>query len=238
MKTIGLLGGMTYYSTVLYYTQINARIHGARGGSNAASIILHSFDFGEMGALLAAGSWDAVATKFIGAAQHMKAAGAQGIAIGCNMGHAVAKELGAGVGLPVLHIADFTAQAVRERGWKKVALVATKSTMEGDFISGPLRAQARVEVLVPNQADRDAIDHILFNELALGGVVKRETKEKIKRIVNDLIDQGAEGIVLACTDLQFAINPEEVSVPVLDTLELHTTGLADWALDEGERGAH
>jgi aspartate racemase len=231
MKTIGLLGGMTYRSTLLYYSQINAHIQGARGSPHAASIVLHSFDFGEISAFIKSGDWDAVAARFGSAAQHMKAAGAHGVAIGCNVGHRVAGEVEASSGLPVLHIAEFAARAVRERGLRRVALLGTREAIEGDFIRGPLSERADVEVLVPGSADTDTIDGLIFGELG-GGVVTEATRVLMARVVHELVQRGAEGVVLACTDLQFVIKPESVSVPIFDTLELHAKGLADWALED------
>jgi aspartate racemase len=229
MRTIGILGGMTYHSTILYYSQINAHVQRTKGGVNAASLILHSFNFANISALFAGNQWDAVASNFIDTAKHMKAAGAGAIAIGCNIGHKVAEKVEDGVGLPVLHIAEFTAQSVREKNLKKVGLLATKAAMDGDFISGPLSERAGVEVLVPAVEDRASIDAAIFQELALGSV-SAETKSLMERVVHELVDQGAEGVVLACTDLQFVLKPENVSVPLFDTLELHAKGLAEWAI--------
>ena len=229
MRTLGLLGGMTYHSTILYYSQINAHIQRVRGGTHAANLILHSFNFAEISALFAAGHWDTVSRKFIDAAGHMKAAGATGIVIGCNIGHKVAPEVENGVGLPVLHIADFTAQAVKEKGLRKVALLATRTAMEAGFIKDRLAEVAGVEILVPEKKDRDAMDEAIFKELG-AGVVTEDTKVMMSRVVDELVQKGAEGVILACTDLQFVLKPEHISVPVFDTLELHTRGIAEWAL--------
>src|SRR3569833_215645 len=230
MKTIGLLGGMTYHSTLLYYAKINARVQERLGGNHAASMILHSFDFAEMATLFGAKRWADAAMKFTDAGKHMKDAGAEGIAIGCNIGHRVAPDIETSIGLPVLHIATFTARAVREQKLGTIALLATRSAMEEDFFSRPLREQAGVKVLVPETADREAIDRAIFTELGTGSVTQ-ETKEMMTRVVNDLVRKGAEGVVLACTDLQMVLKPEDVSVPLLDTLEMHAAGLADWALE-------
>lgn len=220
---------MTYHSTILYYSQINAHIQRVRGGTQAASLVLHSFNFADISALFAAGRWDTVAHRFIDAARHMKAAGVTGIAIGCNIGHKVAKEVEDGVGLPVLHIASFTAQALKEQRLQKVALLATRTAMEAGFIKDPLANAAGVEVLVPEKSDRDAMDEAIFKELG-AGIVTENTKALMFRVLDELIQKGAEAVVLACTDLQFVLKPEDISVPVFDTLELHTKGLAEWAM--------
>lgn len=231
MKTLGILGGMTPHSTIIYYRSLNEHIQRALGGNNSASLILNSFNFAEMSALFAANRWDTAAAKFIDAAKHMKAGGAQGIAIGCNIGHKVAREVEAGAQLPVLHIAEYTARAVREKGLSKVALLATRAATEGDFIKAPLGELAGVEVLIPDKADVDAIDAVIFGELG-SGVVTKEITTMMQRVVNELVEKGAQGVVLACTDLQFVLTPENVSVPVFDTLELHVKGLAEWMLED------
>ncbi|KUI70637.1 Uncharacterized protein YgeA [Cytospora mali] len=229
MKTIGFLGGMTYHSTALYYSLINKHIQSALGGSSSAELIMHSFNHAETAELFAAGRWDAVADKFTTAARHLKAAGAEGLAIGCNIGHKVAGEVEEGAGLPVLHIADFTAREVRARGLGKVALLATRTAMEDGFIKGRLSEKAGVEVLIPNQEERMAIDRAVFEELG-AGIVADETKKLMAGVVERLVGQGAQAVVLACTDLQFVLKQEDVAVPVLDTMELHAKGLAEWSL--------
>lgn len=231
MKTIGFLGGMTYHSTTLYYSLINGHIQRTLGGSASASLIMHSFNHAETAALFSVNNWGAVADKFIDATKHLKAAGAQGVAIGCNIGHKVAEQVEAGAGLPVLHIADFAAKAVKERGLKKVALLATRTAMEDDFIKGRLSEKAGVEVLIPGQEERIAINKAVFDELG-AGIVTQETKTLMAGVVERLVQQGAEGVVLACTDLQFVLKQEDVAVPVLDTMEIHAKGLADWSLAE------
>lgn len=231
MKTIGFLGGMTYHSTALYYTLINGHIQRSLGGSASASLIMHSFNHAETAALFSAGDWDTVSHKFILATKNLKAAGAQGVAIGCNIGHKVAEQVEAGAGVPVLHIADFTASAIQERGLSKVALLATRTAMEDEFIKGRLSEKAGVEVLIPEEDERIAINAAVFEELG-AGIVTEKTKRLMRDVVGKLVQQGAQGVVLACTDLQFVLKQEDVSVPVLDTMEIHAKGLADWSLSD------
>lgn len=231
MKTIGFLGGMTYHSTALYYSMINGHIQRKLGGSASASLIMHSFNHAETAALFTAGRWDAVADKFVAAATNMNSSGAQGVAIGCNIGHKVAEELETRSGLPVLHIADFTANALKKRSWAKVALLATQTAMEDDFIKGRLSEKAGVEVLIPERADRIAINTAVFEELG-AGIVTDKTKTMMISVVEKLVKEGAQGVILACTDLQFVLKQEDVAVPLLDTMELHAEGLANWSLAE------
>lgn len=230
MKTIGFLGGMTYHSTALYYTLINKHIHQALGGSASASLIMHSFNHAETAALFSANSWDAVADKFTTASRHLRAAGADGIAIGCNIGHKVAEQVEQGSGLPVLHIADFAAEDVRRRGLGRVALLATRTAMEDGFIKERLMEKAPgVEVMVPDEGERIGINDAVFKELC-AGIVTDKTKALMAGVVARLVGQGAEGVVLACTDLQFVLKQEDVGIPLLDTMELHAKGLSDWSL--------
>lgn len=229
MKTLGFLGGMTYHSTALYYTLINGHIQRTLAGSASASLIMHSFNHAEIATLFTAGKWDAVAQKFIQAIKNLKAAGAEGVAIGCNIGHKVAGQVESGAGLPVLHIADFTAAEIKARNLSKIALLATRAAMEDDFIKGRLQDKAGVEVLIPEQNERIAIDTAVFEELG-AGIASEQTKQLMRDVVASLVKQGAQGVVLACTDLQFVLKPEDVSVLVLDTMELHAKGLADWSL--------
>lgn len=232
MRTIGFLGGMSYHSTILYYSQINAHVQRRLGSPHAASLILRSFNFGDVAPLFTSNDWPAITSKFISAARDMKAAGAQGLAIGCNIGHRVAAEVEAGAGLPVVHIADGTARAVREHRLKRVGLLATKAAMEEGFIKGPLMQRGGLDdILVPERSDRDKMDHVIFQELS-GGNPSHETKQWMNRLVHKLIDRGAEGLVLACTDLQFVVSPKAHGIPVFDTLELHAKELAEWAMRE------
>ena len=232
MKTIGFLGSMSYHSTILYYRSINAHVQRKLGSPHAASLILRSFNYADVALLFTANKWPAIASKFIAAGNDMKASGAQGLAIGCNIGHRVATEVSDGTGLPVLHIADAVASAVGAHKLKKVGLLATRAVMEDEFIKTPLRVDTGVkEVLVPGLKDRERMDEVIFSELA-GGQVSDATRIWMNALVKDLVDQGAEGIVLACTDLQFVIEPQQVEVPVFDTLELHAKYLAEWSIKD------
>ncbi|KAK2597280.1 hypothetical protein N8I77_013140 [Diaporthe amygdali] len=231
MKTLGLLGGMSYHSTALYYTSINTHVQRKLGGLASASLILHSFNHAETSALFTAGRWDLAADKFITASKNLKLAGAQGIGIGCNIGHKVASQVEAEVGLPLLHIADSAADEIKKRGLSKIGLLATKTVMEEDFIKGRLSEKAGVEVLIPDEDERIAVDKAVFEELC-AGIFKDETKTKIAGIVDRLIKKGAQVVVLACTELQFVVKAKDVTVPLLDTMELHAKGLADFVLSE------
>ncbi|CAM1504865.1 Fc.00g024560.m01.CDS01 [Cosmosporella sp. VM-42] len=230
MKTIGFLGGMSYHSTILYYRHINAHVQRKLGSPHAASLILRSFNFADIAPLFTANKWPAIASRFIEAGNDMKASGAQALAIGCNIGHRVAAEVSDGTGLPVLHIADAVASLLGAHKMKKVGLLATRAVMEDEFIKTPLREDAGVEeVLVPGIKDRERLDRAIFTELASGEATDA-TKTWMNGLVKELVDRGAEGIVLACTDLQFVIEPQQAGVPVFDTLELHAKYVVEWSM--------
>lgn len=229
MKTLGFLGGMSYHSTALYYTSINGHVQRALGGAASAPMIMHSFNHAETSALFTAGQWHAAADKFIAASKHLKGAGAQGLAIGCNIGHKVAGQVEAEGGLPLLHIADATAAEIKRRGLSKIGLLATSTVMEDDFIKGRLSQKAGVEVSIPDQEARLAMDKAIFEELG-AGIFRDETRAEIAGVVDGLVKNGAQVIVLACTELQFIVKAEDVTVPLLDTMELHAKGIADWVL--------
>lgn len=230
MKTIGLLGGMSYHATILYYRHINAHIQRRLGSPQAASLILHSFNYADVNPLFTSGRWSDIASKFIQAGTHLKSSGAQGLVIGCNIGHKVAPEVEAAVGLPVLHIADATARGLAAHGIKKAGLLGTRPVMEQDFIQARLASRAGVgELVVPDRGDWDAMNELVFGELA-AGTVTDGTRQWMRSLVQDLRGKGAEGIVLACTEFQFTVNAEEAGVPLFDTLELHAQYAADWAM--------
>lgn len=229
MKTLGFLGGMSYHSTAIYYTSINGHVQRALGGAASAPMIMHSFNHAETSAIFTAGRWDAAADKFIAASKHLKSAGAQGLAIGCNIGHKVAGRVEAEGDLPLLHIADASAAEIKQRGLSKIGLLATRTVMEDDFIKGRLSEKAGVEVLIPDQEERQAMDKAIFEELG-AGLFLDETKVKIAGVVDRLINNGAQVILLACTELQFIVKAEDVTVPLLDTMELHAKEIADWVL--------
>ena len=230
MKTLGLLGGMTYHATLLYYAQINATVQARLGGSHSAKIALHSFDHQEMQDLFKSGQWTKVSEILVKAALGLKNSGADAIMICCNIAHKVADQVEAATGLPFLHIIDFTGEAIVNKGLKKVALLGTKPVMEEDFIIGRLSKRYDLDVLVPSQQDQVAINDVIFGDLGKK-LVTDHTKKLFFDVVADMVRKGAEGIILACTELQFVLKPDEVSVPLFDTVELHAKGAAEWALD-------
>lgn len=232
MRTLGLLGGMTYHATLLYYEQINRHIQSKLGGSHSASLLLQSFDFAEMSHLFVSGQWDDAAKKLSTAAKNLGLGGAQAIVMCVNTGHKVADAVERESGLPVLHIIDFTGEAIQAKGLTKVALLGTRPVMEEDFIIGRLSTKFNMEVIVPEKQRRDAIHNVIFGDLGQK-IVTEDTKKLFLDVVQEMREEGAQGIVLACTELQFVIKPEDTDIPLFDTVELHAKGAAEWSL-QGE----
>lgn len=195
IRPISFLGGMTYHSTVPYYSQINSPVQRRLGSPHTATLLMHSFNFAEIGRCFSQGLWSEAAAMFIAAGRNLKASGVESLVIGCNVGHKVFKELEDGTGLPVLHIADATAKELVSRGIKRVGLLGTKPVMQDDYIKGPLQHRAGLDdVIVPQPADWDRLNDIVFNELAAGRA-SDESATWMKRLVKKLQDKGAEAIV-------------------------------------------
>jgi aspartate racemase len=230
MRTLGLLGGMTYHATLIYYEQINRHIQVTLGGSHSASLILRSFDFGsDIGPLFTSHQWDKASQKLVTAAKSLRDAGAEAIVLCVNTGHKVADDIERECGLPLLHIIDFSGEAIKAKGLKRVALLGTKPVMEDDFIVGRLAKKYDLDVMIPKPSDRQAIHDVIFGDLGQK-IVTEQTRNLFLDVVAEMKSQGAEGIVLACTELQFVIKPEDTDLALFETVELHAKGAANWAL--------
>jgi aspartate racemase len=229
MKTIGLIGGMSWESTIPYYRQINQRIKQQLGGLHSAKIILYSVDFADIEALQRSGNWDKAGDLLADAALKLQAAGADCIVLCTNTMHKVATSIEAAVTIPLLHIADATAEAIQQAGMKKVALLGTRFTMEQDFYKKRLTELYALEVLVPDEADRTIVHQVIYQELCLG-VVKPESRLLYQQIMADLVAQGAEAVILGCTEIGLLVSSEDCAVPLFDTTVLHAQKSADWAL--------
>jgi aspartate racemase len=228
MKTIGLIGGLTWYSTLDYYRLLNELANKALGGSHAAKIILYSVDFAEIEVLTKKQDWDAIAIIVCDAAKIIENAGASCLMIGANTMHKIADEVQAAVKIPVIHVADAVATAIKVKGLKKVALLGTKYTMQLGFYKTKLAA-AGIEVIIPGEADIELINDSIYNEFSKG-IFLTERKTQYLRIIQALIDSGAEGIILGCTEIPILIKQEDSSVPVFDTAFIHAAAAVDFAL--------
>ncbi|QDS73293.1 hypothetical protein FKW77_005208 [Venturia effusa] len=227
-----LLGGMTYEATSLYYNTINSAIRSRLGGRHCASLLLHSYDFDPILSLMLAGNWEEVTSIFTTSAISFKNQGAKGLVICANYPHKIADEVEERSGLDVLHIADFTAQAVLKAGCKKVGLLGTKNVMEESYIKDRISSNFEIEVIVPSdQKTRDRVHQTLVATLTRG-IVNEEIQALLVECARSLIERGAEGIILGSTDLAFALKREDVSVPLFDTNELHARGVAEWMIED------
>ena len=220
MKTIGILGGMSWESTAVYYRRLNELVQAARGGVASAGIVMHSFDFDWIERLQHGDRWDELATLLITAGRGLKAAGADFLLIATNTMHLLADQIQSGAEIPVLHIADTVADAIAESGHDTVALLGTRFTMERAFYADRLRARSGVESLVPDAAEREAIHRVIYDELC-SGMIRDESRDRIVAVINRLAEDGAQSAVLGCTELPLLIHDGDAAIPVLDTLELH-----------------
>lgn len=228
MKTIGLLGGMSWESTVTYYQLLNETIKERLGGLHSAKILLYSVDFEEIEACQSSGDWDRSARILGDAALGLERAGADMILICTNTMHKVAPQVQARLHVPLLHIADATADALEKAGVSKVALLGTKYTMCQDFYKSRLIDRG-FTVLIPDGTDVELVNHVIFDELCLG-VLKPESKAEFLRIIGDLAAQGAQGVILGCTEIGLLISQADTDLPVFDTTLIHAKRAAELAL--------
>ncbi len=220
MKTIGLLGGMSWESTSRYYREINEGVKAALGGLHSARIVLHSVDFDPIEKMQSSGDWQGAAELLVPAARGIEAAGADFLLLCTNTMHKIAPRLEAAVGIPFLHIADATAQALAKDSVNTVGLLGTRFTMEQDFYRGRLTDLHGLTVVVPDEEDRKIVDDVIFQELCLGKILD-ESKAKYLDIVGKLAAAGAEAIILGCTEISMLINQTDTQTPLYDTTEIH-----------------
>ena len=219
MKTIGLIGGMSWESTVTYYQVINETIKKQLGGLHSAKCILYSVDFDEIEKYQASGEWDKSADVLSEAAQALERAGADYIVICTNTMHKVAPEIGRRIHIPILHIADMTAAELQKQGIKKVGLLGTKYTMRQDFYKNILIEQG-IEVVIPNDADVDVVNRIIYDELCLGKI-SEQSKDIYLDIIMKLAQDGAQGIILGCTEIGLLVRQSDTDIPLFDTTLIH-----------------
>ncbi|MFD4705144.1 aspartate/glutamate racemase family protein [Gottfriedia sp. NPDC058432] len=229
MKTIGLIGGMSWESSLLYYQIMNERVKEKLGGHHSAKSLLYSVDFQEIKTLQFEERWDELTKIMIEVAKKLESSGAECLVICTNTMHKMAKEVEESVKIPLLHIADATAKEIVNNGIKKVALLGTAFTMEHDFYKGRLIEQFGLDVIVPNEDERKLVHNIIYEELCLG-IVKEESKQVYLNIIDHLIGQGAKAVILGCTEITMLISQENCSIPVFDTTRIHAESAVDFAL--------
>ncbi|MCR5080235.1 MAG: aspartate/glutamate racemase family protein [Treponema sp.] len=224
MKTIGLIGGMSWESTVTYYQVINETVKNTLGGFHSSKIMMYSVDFAELEKNMSEGNWDGNAKILAEASERLEKAGADFIVIATNTMHKLVPQIEKKINIPILHIADATANAIKKDGHKKVALLGTKFTMTQDFIKQKL-IDAGLEVIIPDEKDINTVNEIIFNELCLGNVLD-SSREKYKRIIEKMKEKGAEGVILGCTEIGMLIKENDSVLPVYDTTLIHAAEAA------------
>ena len=229
MKRIGLLGGMSWESSSEYYRLVNEATRARLGGLHSADCLLRSVDFTDIEALQREGRWDEAGARLAAEAAGLAAAGAELLVLCTNTMHKVADAVTDAVDVPFVHIADTTAEAVLARGLHTVGLLATAYTMEQDFYVGRLRDRHGLEVLVPDEADRQIVHRVIYEELCVG-VIADGSRDQYRRIMAGLAERGAEAILLGCTEIDLLVGPEDSPVPVFDTTRLHAERAVDLAL--------
>lgn len=228
MKTIGIVGGTTWLSTVDYYTLLNKAVNEKFGGVASAKIVLNSLDFSEIKALVEQYDWDGIAAILVPAAKSIALAGADCIVLAANTMHKVAHKVQQAVNIPLIHIGEATAAAVAQQGLTKVALLGTKYTMQLNFYKNKL-AEKNIEAIIPNEEDIEYINDSIFKEMGKG-IFLPSTKERYLTIINKLVEEGAQGIILGCTEIPILVKQQDCSVPTFDTTAIHVQAIMDYVL--------
>ncbi|MDP2914414.1 MAG: aspartate/glutamate racemase family protein [Candidatus Aminicenantes bacterium] len=231
MKTIGLVGGMTWHSTVDYYRLINEDVQRRLGGSSSARCVLYSVEFGEFEELQEAGDWDRLTALMVDAALRVETAGADLLVICANTMHRTADSVAAALAIPLIHIADAAAAEIRRSKVKTVGLLGTRYTMEQDFYRKRLETKHGLRVLVPDQGERTRVHDIIYTELGRG-IIKESSKAEYLAIIDRLRGRGAEGVILGCTEIPLLVKPGDAPIPLYDTTALHAKAAVDAALDD------
>ncbi|NTU66113.1 MAG: aspartate/glutamate racemase family protein [Chloroflexi bacterium] len=229
MKTIGLIGGMSWESSAEYYRLINTLVKERLGGFHSAKCVMVSLDFAEIETLQREGRWAESARVLVAAAQNLERAGADLVLLCTNTMHKVADDIQASIQVPFLHIADATAEQIRAQGLTTVGLLGTRFTMEEDFYVGRLTQRHGLQVLIPNLDEREMIHRVIYDELVLGEI-KAESKAQYLAAIDHLIERGAQGIILGCTEIGLLIQADDCRVPVFDTTRLHAQAAVALAL--------
>ncbi len=229
MRTLGLIGGMSWESTIPYYRIVNERVRQRLGGLHSAKLVLHSVDFAGIEALQRADDWDAAAAILVEAARGLRVAGADAIVVCTNTMHLVAPAIEAAVDLPLLHIADATASRIHAAGLSRVALLGTRFTMERDFYRQRIEA-AGIDVIVPEASQREIVHRVIYDELCLGRILDA-SRDAYRAIIDDLVARGVQGVILGCTEIGLLVGEGDATVPLFDTTRIHAEAAADWALD-------
>lgn len=229
MRLLGVIGGMGWSATAEYYRRLNEGVEARLGGLHSARVLIHSVDFQPVDDAEDAGDWARMAEILVDAAQGLERAGAEGILLAANTMHVVADDIAKGVDVPFIHIAEAAARRVRSRRQRRVGLVATATTSRADFYTGPFEAHG-IEVILPTESEIAEIDRMIYDEL-VHGVIKDTSRKAFRRVMDGLADRGAEGVVLAGTELGILLEQDDCPVPMHDTTEIHVDEALSWMID-------
>ena len=229
MRTLGLIGGMTWHSTLDYYRLINKGVHERLGGSHSAELLLLSIDFEPVEEMQGRGDWAGMGRLMASWGKRLEDAGAEGLVICTNTMHRLAGEVERAVKIPLIHIADATAVAVKKAGMSTVALLGTRYTMELDFYRGRLEKEHGLKVLIPEEPGRTTVHDVIYRELA-SGTIRDDSRQAYVAVINDLVRRGAQGVILGCTEIPLLIKAADSPIPVFDTTALHAAAAVEFAL--------
>jgi aspartate racemase len=230
MKTIGLIGGMSWESSIEYYRIINQTVSERLGGVHSAKSLMYSFDFAAIEALQREGNWDQMTQEMINAAQTLEQGGADLLLICTNTMHRMAEEVQAAMNIPLLHIADAAAQAIKAQNIHTVGLLGTRFTMEGNFYRLRLQEKHGLKVLIPSETDRETVHRVIYDEL-VKGQLRDSSRETFIKIIESLKAQGAQGVILGCTEIPLLVKSSNVDIPLFDTMTIHAQAAVDITLD-------
>lgn len=229
MKTIGLIGGMSWESSLEYYRIINEEVKNKLGGLHSAKSLMYSVDFEEIERVQHQEKWDEATQLMIDAAQRLEKGGADFVLICSNTMHKMADEVQRNIEIPLLHIADATAEKIKEAGFKKIGLTGTKFTMEEDFYKGRLIKKYDLDVIIPGEEERQTVDDIIYKELCLG-VIKPSSRDQFRKIIHNFVKNGAQAIILGCTEIPLLVKQEDIEVRLFDTTRIHAESAVEYAL--------
>jgi len=231
MKTIGLIGGMSWKSSLEYYRIINEAVRERMGGLHSAQCLMYSVDFADIEVLQREGRWDEAAAQLIGAAQRLERGGADFVVLCTNTMHKLADKMAGSINIPLLHIADATAEQIIAKGLHTIGLLGTRFTMEENFYRGRLVDKFGLQVLIPTSDERADVHRIIYEELVLGQI-KAASRDTYRRVMSSLVANGAEGIILGCTEIGLLVNDEDSSVSLFDTTHIHAVAAVQMALEK------
>jgi aspartate racemase len=230
MKTIGMIGGMSWESSIEYYRLINLAVREKLGGLHSAKSVMVSVDFSEIEMLQREGRWDEATQKLIEAAQQVERGGADFVLICTNTMHRMADAVQQAIHIPLVHIADATARVIQSQNLERIGLLGTRFTMEEDFYRGRLSKQFGLQVLVPEAREREMIHRVIYDELCLG-IIRPESRSQYQQVLEQLVENGAQGIILGCTEIGMLVHAEDCAVPLFDTTHLHALSAVELALE-------